>query len=130
ARAHAPHLADERRAREALVGAPRRAVVAAREARDAALDLDLPRGRDRRTELALRPLHAQRPVDLLDGDAGGDRHGPASDARHHQTSQSSSPPTRASRPARSASTPLQAESTAIPRPLRTRGTPSLPTCPA
>src|SRR5439155_19515875 len=93
-----------------------------------ALDLHRDRLGQLLGERPLRPLHPHAAVDLVDGDAGGDRDGFVADARHrYQTSQSNSPPTFCSRASRSESTPREVEITATPSPLRTRGRSSLPT---
>ncbi len=79
-------------------------------------------------QLALGPLHANLTGIEFDLDATGQGDGLFSDAGHdYQTSQSTSPPTSASRAALSDSTPREVDSTAMPMPLRTRGTSSLPT---
>src|SRR3546814_3094150 len=75
----------------------------------------------RHRERALRTLHRQLAAVDRGGDAAGDRYCLFTNARHQNTSASTSPPTLCSRASASERTPRGVDTMVMPRPLRTIG---------
>ena len=116
------------RARQAVQSAVLLPVVTPLDLHLAIDDLDRNTGRNALRQGALRSLDANAVPFPHDRHAVRDRYGSSSDSRHrYQISQTTSPPTWASRADRSERIPLDVEITAVPSPLRTRGTSLLPT---
>src|SRR3546814_2211544 len=75
----------------------------------------------RHRERALRALHRQLAAVDRGGDAAGDRYCLFTNARHQNTSASTSPPTLCSRASAYARTPRGVDTMWMPRPMRTIG---------